>query len=308
MAMLSNMTDDTERSTPEGYPKKDGVIRAMLLRSFAPPTDSHLDSVNEQYTSIVELAQEWQKTGARAIQGEAHAALLNLERNRVHELIGCIAAAGEQLGLAWTSQQDMQRWLASENDGQPMATRALAEACSYFALGSANAMANATLRTLLLNSEARSAIPNKTAYSPFSDKKWDWRSFDGNLVKDLKACARAIGNADADDLIFITEHLSQDEPWKLMVNRRGLDYHRWRPQSIEGGVPRIPFWEPIQGGGSCLSVRGSGVVQADPGADHLTVSEIATNGLLALADAMHRWLAQWPLAMAGVGAKIFKTS
>jgi hypothetical protein len=62
MAMLSNMTDDTERSTPEGYPKKDGVIRAMLLRSFAPPTDSHLDNVNEQYTSIVELAQEWQKT------------------------------------------------------------------------------------------------------------------------------------------------------------------------------------------------------------------------------------------------------
>lgn len=36
--MLSSMTDDTERSTPEGYPQKDGVLRAMLLRSLAPPT------------------------------------------------------------------------------------------------------------------------------------------------------------------------------------------------------------------------------------------------------------------------------
>lgn len=306
--MLSSMTDDTERSTPEGYPQKDGVLRAMLLRSLAPPAGSHPDNVHEQYPSIVVLAQEWQKLAALAISGEVHAALLGLERNRVHELLGCIAAAGEQLGLAWTVQQDLQRWLASESDGQPMATRALAETCSYFTLGSANAVANATLRTLLLNSEARPVLTelDKTTYSPFSDEKSDWPSFSGKLVNNLKAGARVVGNVDVDHLVLITEQLLEDDHWKLMVNRRGLDYHRWRPQSIVGGVPRSSFWEPVQGGGSRISQRSTGVFQGDSGVDHLAVSEIATNGLLVLGGAMRTWLNQWPLAMAGVGAEMFR--
>lgn len=300
--------DDNARSTPEGHPGEDGVVCAMYLTSLAPPSGSRPDNTREQYLSIAKLAQEWQKTGTGAIWSEAHAARLGLERDRVHEIVGCVAAAGEQLGLAWTAQQDMQRWLASESSGKPMATRAFAEMCSYFALGAANAVANATLRTLLLNSEARSTLTKlrKTKYLPFSDEARDWCSFNGDLVGYLKAGAHAIGNADADHLVLITEQLWQDGRWKTMVHRRGRDYHRWRPQSIEGGVPRNSFWEPVREIGSRLRRYSDSGFQADLDAEHLVVSEVVTNGLLALADAMRAWLTQWPSAMAGVGAQMFK--
>jgi hypothetical protein len=61
--------------------------------------------------------------------------------------------------------------------------------------------------------------------------------------------------------------------------------------SIEGGVPRSSFWEPLPGG-SRLAQYSSGVIQDDPAADHLTVSKVATNDLMALPDAMSKWSTQ----------------
>jgi hypothetical protein len=303
--MLPNMPDVDE---PDNPPEEGGVIAAMILSSFGSFDGRRPIEAGQPYESIRQLSVEWQKTGAGAIWGEAHAALLGLEQDRVHELFGCIAAAGEQLGLAWTAQQDMQRWVAFASDGQPMAVRALAEVCGHFALGAAQTVGNATLRTLLLNATAQPILKKrgKAEYNPFSDGRPDWCFFNGRLIDNLKVGAGVIGDIDADQLILITESLLHDARWQLLVERRGLDYHRWRPQSIEYAVPRSSYWEPLpERGERRLRQLNSGAFRADPDADHASVAEIATDGLLALEQAMYAWLCQWPLAMAGVGAKMF---
>ena len=75
--------------------------------------------------------------------------------NRLLELHGLAGAIGEQLGLAWTAEQDVQRFIATSagrlTEHQRLVQRALAETAAYFLLGASHSLANMVLRIVILN-------------------------------------------------------------------------------------------------------------------------------------------------------------
>jgi hypothetical protein len=75
--------------------------------------------------------------------------------NRLLELHGLAGAIGEQLGLGWTAEQDVQRFIATSagrlTEHQRLVQRALAETAAYFLLGASHSLANMVLRIVILN-------------------------------------------------------------------------------------------------------------------------------------------------------------
>jgi hypothetical protein len=84
------------------------------------------------------------------------------EANRLLEIHGLMGAIGEQLGLAWTAEQDVQRLhLTSERRDDienRMATRAISELAGHVLLACAHSLSNLVLRLLLLNAEAANQL------------------------------------------------------------------------------------------------------------------------------------------------------
>jgi hypothetical protein len=98
--------------------------------------------------------------------------------NRLLELHGLAGAIGEQLGLAWTAEQDVQRFIATSAgrlaEHQRLVQRALAETAAYFLLGASHSLANMVLRLVILNPGALNLLsgrrPRANGYPVFSDE------------------------------------------------------------------------------------------------------------------------------------------
>lgn len=305
---MSAMRSSPDRKSAEE--PADKRLASMILRTFAPPAEA---STLAEHTrqEIAETAHEWQEIGTWADWLELHGSSLGVPPDTLHELAGCVAAAGEQLGLAWTSEQDTQRWQTVSSDGKPMAIRALADIRAYFSLGAAHGMGNATLRTLFLAGEATDAITrapgNFRPYPPFSGDRKAWPTFNANLVRALEAGAAATNEARVIDHVAILRMLVDDPRYTALVERRGMDFHRWRPQGLPGGsgVPQASLWKKSDG---ARSLSFGGGFPPDALADPDLVSAIATNGMVAIAETMKLWLDRWPDAMAALGVKVWKTS
>ena len=86
-------------------------------------------------------------------------------RNRLLELHGLAGAIGEQLGLAWTAEQDVQRFIATSagrlTEHQRLVQRALAETAAYFLLGASHSLANMVLRLVILNPGALNLLSGR---------------------------------------------------------------------------------------------------------------------------------------------------
>ena len=285
----------------------DRPIVAMALRTLAaanslPP--------NAERESVLELAIDWQKFGVHATWLELLGTRLGVERDRLHELVGCVAATGEQLGLAWTADQDTQRWQTVQSDGQSMALRALADITAHFSLGAAHGVANATLRTLHLAPTASDVLARKrfAQYPAFSDDRGAWPTFGRRLLLALDEAAKATGAAAVVDLVATLTALLGDARYQRLDERRGMDYHRWRPQSLPngGGVPKASLWDRSQPG--VVSLAGGGSYPPDPLAIPGPVAAIATDGMMAVVDCMRAWEAAWTPALDAIGVKIFRSS
>ena len=288
----------------------DTRLASMILRTFAPPAQAGT-LAEPTRREIAETAHEWQQVGAWADSLELHGSTLGLPADTMHELAGCVAAAGEQLGLAWTGEQDAQGWQTANSDGKPMAVRALADIRAHFSLGAAHGMGNATLRTLFLARGASDAVTQANRhfrpYPPFSDDREAWPTFNASLVRALEAGAVATNEARVIDHVAVLRMLVDDPRYTSLVERRGMDFHRWRPQGLPGGsgVPQASLWKKSDGT-RVLSFGGG--FPPDALADPDLVSAIATNGMDAIAETMKLWLDRWPDAMAALGVKVWKTS
>jgi hypothetical protein len=90
--------------------------------------------------------------------------------NRLPELHGLAGAIGEQIGLAWTAEQDVQRLVATAANRMPehqrLVQRALAETAAYFLLGACHSLANFVLRLVLLNAAAATHLGEVDFRSP----------------------------------------------------------------------------------------------------------------------------------------------
>jgi hypothetical protein len=161
--------------------------------------------------------------------------------NRLLELLGLAGAIGEQIGLAWTAEQDVQRVVATAANRMPehqrLLQRALAETAAYFLLGACHSLANFVLRLALLNAAAAKSL-DESRFPVFSEDRAAWISLNRDGLRMLKRASRLSGNRF---MINATESLATlrwSKGFSSLETRRGMDFHRRRPQSVEHSSPR----------------------------------------------------------------------
>lgn len=220
--------------------------------------------------------------------------------NAINELAGLMGSVGEQITLAWIAEQDVQRWLKARHQRNPyhvtMGARALAELSSHFSLGAAHAFANVVLRVLVLNDDARAELVklqgrNGTGYKPQSTNRWDWRTFSSTAEKPwarLPAIATATRSASCERLVAELHRLRADPRFQALEDRRGMDYHRHRPQSVATSSPRGGVWTFTQQPGGTLSQLSVKAAVLDGQEDERIIRRVAAGGLVAVAGTLGR--------------------
>jgi hypothetical protein len=217
------------------------------------------------------------------------------EANRLSEIHGLMGAIGEQLALAWAAEQDTQavrqtaRYRTPEL--QTMQQRAVAEFAGHFTLGATHSLANLVLRLLLLNGPAAQALAvsykkNKQLreFPIGSDEPDAWPAFGPGMVARLAAAAEVSGNRFMQQAVDKLGVLQASADYQALERRRGMDYHRLRPQSVRHGSPRVgPVSHDPKAGVVTLSAY---VTHRDPEADADAVYDIVVRSLVALHTAM----------------------
>ncbi|MFD3908838.1 hypothetical protein ACFXOL_21000 [Streptomyces californicus] len=222
------------------------------------------------------------------------------------EIHGLSGSIGEQLTLAWASEQDAQRFLDPEIERDPgrleeietvqrMAVRALCEMSTHFLLGAAHSLANLVLRVTLCNSLAAEVINapkrNRKAqgYQPGTDLQSAWPTFSSSLAVELWAqvlpdAAEASGIDGIKKLVSRLTLLQQDHRFRALDERRGLDYHRRRPQSVKHTSPRQGIWS--YDNEKKLSTIKMVASAEDAQRDEVLVHQICVDALTCITEAM----------------------
>ncbi|MFB7950102.1 hypothetical protein ACFC6L_34935 [Kitasatospora phosalacinea] len=289
---------------------------AMSFPSFSPHNpDGSLPDVADRREHIVEVAIAWQEHSARGgrigfrsfDKLRAAGSTDAVESvNRVVELHGLMGSIGEQLSLAYAAEQDAQRWLASPVVGDPddpeqvrvgqehkrMAVRGLCEMSTHFALAAAHSLANTVLRVVLLDPAAAAVVNSSKAgkegkgFLPGADGPGAWRTFSPTALfwsSVLDEAAKAAGSPQQmSALVTCLIKLQQDHRFVSLDRRRGMDYHRHRPQSLSHTSPREGIASRTD-----ATVTVSYVSASDDTAnDEKQVHHVAVDALAMLADAM----------------------
>lgn len=241
-------------------------------------------------------AKKWQAAGSDAYLLEWAARQGGVEKNRMFEVVGLRAAIGEQLGLALAAATEAALWReAASADHKPdaakhMGWRALAETQTYFVLGAAHSLLGLLIRVLALDEqrlfELRMRFKEATFDPLQGDNRADWPTFAERTVDKLNHVACTSGRSELKDLVAPLVRMVKSAEWKKMDERRGQDFHRWRPQSAgvaAGGV--ISPWGTTADGSERFDW---GVSAAPPDIHELpaVVSDIASNAMCILVDAM----------------------
>jgi hypothetical protein len=299
------MSEEASADTPSGEQPE---LAAMVLRSLC--SGVKWGPSTPESPPVEAVASDWQLVGRNAPMAEVHTLLAGAPRGRGAELLGRVAAAGEQLGLAWTCLLEAQRWQKAPQSGgrENMATQALAEMSGYYATATAHGLINVTLRTLLLSHASADAINQVRDYRsakgfpPFSTGREAWRPFNSRELDLLKPAVGAAADGSVSEWFAIVVELAEDDRWRALTSRRHEYFHQWRPQSISGGVQTKNPWEAGDGFAS-LSFPN----YYEPLDPSILVAE-ALDGLEALGEVMGKWMDAWPLALKGLGCPIFKVN
>ncbi|MFJ2543050.1 hypothetical protein [Microbacterium sp. NPDC087589] len=222
------------------------TLAALVLPSLVPVAPSPF-SPREKL--IADTALSLQMTAASPDSAGVRALVyLGVEWvDRFTEMLGRIGSAGEQLALALATNKDARRWTAadaSERDPQyaTMGVRAQAEMTALWTLGSAHGLANALVRALRLNTDARqivdSAFPGAAGFPPFSETQQAWVSFEPGVMRVARAAAGASASPATVTIAASLSNLFGDKRWKDFLDLRNVGFHRHRPQSVDGGTPK----------------------------------------------------------------------
>jgi hypothetical protein len=290
-------------------PDEADVVAQVLRRLSWTPVGTALPQVPHDRLAVRQLAMDWQQLGIMAQFLELHGFTKGAPEGRISELVGRYASCGEQLGLAWTLDQEIQRWFVAGR-GEPgfaMACRALAEMCGYFLLSSAHGLANLTLRTLTLSPDADAVLrrhrPRAGGYQPFSDQRDAWPPLTRKLADETVEAARATAKSSVVSLCEVLVDLTADPAWRAIEQRRHSDYHRWRSQGLpSGGVPMRSLWT----GPSPGVMELSGSTHFFERVDVNEAADAVNRALEAFANQMRAWDAAWPSAIRDLGVPLFK--
>jgi hypothetical protein len=199
-----------------------------------------------------------------------------------------IGAIGEQAGLCWGFEQDAQRFDATRNkiskEHHRLVLRALSESGGHFLLGAAHSLGNLGLRIGLLDPQAGPAIQAarpKADFAPGSDDKRAWLSLS---VSDeiLAKAAGGSANVPLTRISAAVSGLAADPRYVALDSRRGMDYHRLRPQSVPHASPKRGV---SQAGDGIVTIDLPGPV-LDPEADADRVYQLLVEAMEAVRQAM----------------------
>lgn len=283
---------------------------ALLFSSLAPPpTTTGAPAHTDVHREVQDIAMHWQ---GRSSQDSVFSSLNRLQQarvpgygpllNRIAEIHGLAGSIGEQLTLAWAAEQDAQRWRSPDIEPLPqqqelmeplrrMAVRALCETSTHFLLGAAHSLANLVLRIALCHPKAAEPInekvPEAAGFAPATENRDAWRTF-GPRTKlwshTLPAAAKASGQPSLTALITRLTDLQQDQRFHALDERRGTDYHRHRPQSLDHLSPRTDVWSHNKETGiSTTAIPGA---TADSRRDEKAVHTICVNAMHCIAMTM----------------------
>lgn len=201
-----------------------------------------------------------------------------------------MGAIGEQAGLARTFELDVQRLVATKRlrDAveQRVVQRAMAESAAYFTLGAVHSVTNLVLRLLLLNRPAaviiNKAWPDSGGLPPLSDDRKAWVTLNRYSVRDLGKAERASSNVFMSRSVEALRVLYRSGAFQDLDERRGMDYHRRRPQSVAHSSPRRKAVE-VSSGSMSIAVFGAAL---EPEADADAVHAIVVDAMEQLRIAM----------------------
>jgi len=272
-----------------------------------------------RHQRVAEIAADWQQVSAHADFWELGGIVRGAPRDWASALTGQMAAGGEQLGLAFAAAVEVALWreFRKRHEMGPeheMGMRAMGETQCYFVMGAGHALANVAVRALGFSANLRTALQDKftragrrPTFKPFSDKQEDWVDLNETTARTLRRVARDAGSPAVVTLIEPVATFAKGSAWRELTERRGEDFHRWRPQSHGiRGVSKKSRWKVE---GSTASLSGGGNPEyADAKELAEETSRAATAAMLALADAMDSFDDAWPAASGPLGGPKFRTT
>ncbi len=299
-------------------PEHPGVLVGVApMRLAVAPGRPLPESVSDDdHKLVADLALEWQQTAGQAVFWEMGAAVRGTGEGRVYALAGQMASVGEQLALAHASAIEVALWRDARAKSEPdpaheMSMRGMAEAQCLFVMGTGHAFANVVVRALALDPSLRAELSKKfgrgrssPTFGPFSQDRADWVSLNVDTCERIAGVAESSGAKDVIQLAESIVHFGTARTWKDLVERRGTDFHRWRPQThgIEG-VPRISPWKR-EGNTRRLELEHPSYEDAQGLADE--TARLASDAMIDLAFSMRTFMERWPPASNHLGGPRFK--
>lgn len=295
------------------------VVGLAPVRLAVAPKRRLPESVaDEAHQLVVTQALDWQQTAGAAVFWEMGAATQGTDEGRVYALAGLMASAGEQLALAHAGAVEVALWqeVREKTERDPadeMAMRGMAEAQCLFVIGTGHALANVVVRMLALSPNLRAELIKRfqrgsslPSFEPFSMERDDWVSLNAETCRTIQAVARRSGAQEVIRLIEPVAAFGLGKPWGSLLERRGEDFHRWRPQThgIEG-VPRRSPWTR-RGQTRVLTFEHPSYEEAQGLADE--VARLASEAMTDLAQSMNDCMDRWPAASGHLGGPRFKVS
>lgn len=183
------------------------------------------------------------------MSGDPEKRLMDIEHGRrIEEILTLMGGIGEQASLAWTTYIDAQRVRDTAQSRDPelhgFMLRAIAEHSAHFILGAANGLVNLVLRTILLNPDGHIAMVKKfkkaDGFPPGSDERDAWVTFNVGYPNAFAEAIKDSGNEPMKAMVKALRSLRESNPFDQLDHRRGLDYHRKRPQSFRTSISDQP--------------------------------------------------------------------
>jgi hypothetical protein len=258
------------------------------------------------WQQVASHATFWEMAAQAADEGYAYA------------LAGQMASAGEQLALAYAGSVEVALWQENQEPDGPevvreMGMRAMAEAQSLFVIGTGHSLINVAVRALSLRHDLKAQLIETLlsgnvagSFDPFSSEKSDWLSMNKPTCEKLRRVAQLGNSQEITDLTEPVISYGLGQTWNELVERRGEDFHRWRPQTH--GILGVPRRSPWRHDATSRSLGIGTPTYADAKGLAAEVGRLAGEAMLGLAGAMESFYKAWPAASNVLGGPRYQVT
>lgn len=132
------------------------------------------------------------------------------------------------------------------------------------------------------------------SFDPFSSGRSDWLSMNAPTCKKLRKVAQLTNSQEITDLTEPVISYGLGQTWNELVERRGEDFHRWRPQTH--GIQGVPRRSPWRHDDTSRSLGIGTPIYEDAKGLAEEVGRVAGEAMLELAGAMESFYNAWPAA------------